>query len=214
MARADAWRRDRPCTLCDARLPCGPRRAPGRGHVHRLRPVHHPRPDHGDRDGPRASAWVRSIRGSGLEPSAATSHAQGFWVGFLGMLGRRGADAGGPRGSDPAALRREAMGFGDVTLMGMIGAFLGWQAAVMTFFPGPSSGLAHAFWKLGALRQEMARRPEIIERRSRTPFRTLPEHGGHDPGLLVALALGRLGPRVLRDPATGCSGGRSGSTSV
>jgi leader peptidase (prepilin peptidase)/N-methyltransferase len=47
-----------------------------------------------------------------------------------------------------AALRREAMGFGDVTLMGMIGAFLGWQAAVLTFFAGAFFGLAHACWKL------------------------------------------------------------------
>ena len=46
------------------------------------------------------------------------------------------------------ALRREAMGFGDVTLMAMIGAFLGWQAAVLTFFLAPFFGLAHALWKL------------------------------------------------------------------
>ena len=45
-------------------------------------------------------------------------------------------------------LGREAMGFGDVTLMAMIGAFLGWQAAVLTFFLGAFFGLAHAFWKL------------------------------------------------------------------
>ena len=30
----------------------------------------------------------------------------------------------------------------------MIGAFLGWQAAVLTFFLGPFFGLAHAAWKL------------------------------------------------------------------
>ena len=40
-----------------------------------------------------------------------------------------------------AVLRREAMGFGDVTLMAMIGAFLGWQAAVIIFFLAPFAGL-------------------------------------------------------------------------
>ena len=47
--------------------------------------------------------------------------------------------------------RREAMGFGDVTLLAMIGAFLGWQAAVLTFFLAPFFGLAHAVAKLGPI---------------------------------------------------------------
>lgn len=40
------------------------------------------------------------------------------------------------------ALRREAMGLGDVVLMAMIGSFLGWQASIMVFFMAPMIALA------------------------------------------------------------------------
>ncbi len=43
-----------------------------------------------------------------------------YIVGFLGKL----------------VLQEEAMGGGDVKLMGMVGGFLGWQGAIMTFFLG------------------------------------------------------------------------------
>ena len=35
----------------------------------------------------------------------------------------------------------EAMGFGDVTLMAMIGAVIGWQGSILTFFLSPIAGL-------------------------------------------------------------------------
>jgi len=41
-----------------------------------------------------------------------------------------------------ATLGREAMGFGDVTLLAMIGVYLGWQAVLMAFFVAPFFGLA------------------------------------------------------------------------
>jgi prepilin signal peptidase PulO-like enzyme (type II secretory pathway) len=41
-------------------------------------------------------------------------------------------------------LEREAIGFGDVTLMAMIGAFVGWQPSLIIFFLAPLSGLAIA----------------------------------------------------------------------
>ncbi len=54
------------------------------------------------------------------------------------------------------ALRREAMGFGDVTLMAMIGSFLGWQACLMIFFLAPFAGLLVGIFSLLLHRQ-----PEI-----------------------------------------------------
>jgi prepilin signal peptidase PulO-like enzyme (type II secretory pathway) len=55
-----------------------------------------------------------------------------------------------------AALRKEAMGFGDVTLMAMIGAFVGWQPSMYIFFLAPFLGI------LIALAQFLVtRRPDI-----------------------------------------------------
>jgi leader peptidase (prepilin peptidase)/N-methyltransferase len=81
------------------------------------------------------------------EPGYASSHAQGFWFGVTGLLVGGGL-TWAVRVLGSLVFRKEAMGFGDVTLMGMIGAFMGWQAAVMTFFLGAFLGLGHALWKI------------------------------------------------------------------
>ena len=46
------------------------------------------------------------------------------------------------------ALRTEAMGFGDVTLMAMIGTMVGWQASLIAFFLAPFAALVITLIKL------------------------------------------------------------------
>ncbi len=53
-------------------------------------------------------------------------------------------------------LKREAMGFGDVTLMAMIGTILGWQSCLVIFFLAPLAGLV-----LGLLQLILRRENEI-----------------------------------------------------
>ena len=81
------------------------------------------------------------------------------WVGLLtalvGMVGG-GAMVWAVRIVGSAALRKEAMGFGDVTLMMMIGAFLGWQATIFIFFIAPFAGL------LIGVSQMILRRDDVI----------------------------------------------------
>jgi leader peptidase (prepilin peptidase)/N-methyltransferase len=82
-----------------------------------------------------------------LEPCHATTHWDGLMTGLIGLLVGGGLTQA-VRLLGSLAVGREAMGFGDVTLMAMIGAYLGWQAAVLTFFIAPFFGLSHALMKL------------------------------------------------------------------
>ncbi len=52
-------------------------------------------------------------------------------------------------------LRKDAMGFGDVKLMGVIGGFIGWKLAVATFFLAPFFGLLFGIPRLISKRGKM-----------------------------------------------------------
>jgi len=77
-----------------------------------------------------AAWWLGGLRFQGLE-SALVGVAVA--AGLVWCV-REGASR---------ALGREAMGLGDVTLMAMVGAWVGWQAAVVAFFLAAFLGLAH-----------------------------------------------------------------------
>lgn len=88
--------------------------------------------------------WVR------LDPGAASTWAGGLGVGLLGLL------VGGGviylvRLAAFLILRKEGMGLGDVTLMAMIGSFLGWQVIPLTLFLGALLGLGHSVLRLALI---------------------------------------------------------------
>ena len=81
------------------------------------------------------------------------------WAGLLTALVGMAASGGiiwAIRIIGTAVLRREAMGFGDVTLMAMLGAFLGWQPCLIVFFLAPFAGLL-----IGLASLILRRGPEI-----------------------------------------------------
>jgi leader peptidase (prepilin peptidase) / N-methyltransferase len=95
----------------------------------------------------RATYWIFAmwLFGGGAIKLMAWLAPAANWAALLTAL--VGLAAGGGliwvvRVIGTAVLKREAMGFGDVTLMAMIGAFVGWQAAIMIFFLAPFLGLA------------------------------------------------------------------------
>ena len=72
--------------------------------------------------------WGQSPRWAALLSALAGMAASGGLVWLVRRIGT-------------ITLRREAMGFGDVTLMAMIGAVLGWQAGLLIFFLAPFAGI-------------------------------------------------------------------------
>lgn len=65
------------------------------------------------------------------------------------------------------ALKKEAMGFGDVKFVGMIGAFCGWQGAVFSVFGGAVVGTV--WFILALLWQKLSGQPAAIAPPSETP---------------------------------------------
>lgn len=112
----------------------------------------------------RRELWRRPLRGMLVMGTTAIvltwalgGHAN--WAGMLTALIGLAASGGivwAVRLIGTAALRREAMGFGDVTLMMMIGTFLGWQACIILFFLAPIAGLV-----VGLLQLVLRREDEI-----------------------------------------------------
>ncbi len=67
------------------------------------------------------------------------------WLALLSALvgvGLGGGQIWAVRVFAKLGLGKEAMGFGDVTLMAMVGGFLGWQAALFVFFLAPFTAIA------------------------------------------------------------------------
>lgn len=87
---------------------------------------------------------------SGIEVPAWIAewpHLHGFLVSLTGLL-VGGGIVWGVRIIGSSILRREAMGFGDVILVAMIGSFLGWQATVFAFFIAPAFALVVVLFSL------------------------------------------------------------------
>jgi len=80
------------------------------------------------------------------EPASALTAWAGLVVGVKGLVVGAGLIAI-VRAVGSFVFRREAMGSGDIHILGMVGAFLGWQAAIATFFLAPFFGFLPAILK-------------------------------------------------------------------
>lgn len=102
------------------------------------------------------------------EPNAAETVWAGFMVGVTGIL-VGGGMIWAVRILGRLMTGREAMGFGDVTLMAMIGSFLGWQVLPPTLFLGSILGLIQGVYKLARWMQKL-----MLRQKSRSSDRELP----------------------------------------
>ena len=76
-------------------------------------------------------------------------HWLGLSTALVGLVGS-GALVWATRIAGSHALGVEAMGFGDVTLMMMVGTFVGWQAGIIVFFVAPFAGIIAGITQLVA----------------------------------------------------------------
>lgn len=96
---------------------------------------------------PILPAWLEAATGAlaidGRFPDwiAAHPHWHGLAAAVAGIV-VGGGMVWGVRIVGAWALKKEAMGFGDVILLGTIGSFLGWQGAAIVFFLAPVMALA------------------------------------------------------------------------
>jgi leader peptidase (prepilin peptidase)/N-methyltransferase len=162
------------------------------------------------------------------KPGIALGLFGGLWPGVAGVISRDdstpfamrtllasvlGCVAGGGvtwtiRALGSKAFGREAMGFGDVKLMAMVGAFLGWQSALLTLFLGCVfgaivGGIGAALGRgtvipfgpylaLGAVTSLFARDPILT-----AIFTTWPEWSRRHPSLQGWLVAGATGAMLL-----------------
>jgi leader peptidase (prepilin peptidase)/N-methyltransferase len=87
-----------------------------------------------------ASAIVPALHGEAVSGIAIVDGMRGLTAGLLGAFVGSAMVLWVALCAE-VVLRKEAMGFGDVKLMGAIGAFCGWQGAVFAFFGGAVLGL-------------------------------------------------------------------------
>lgn len=101
-------------------------------------------------------------------PNEVETMGAGFIIGLTGII-VGGAMIWAVRILGRMMTGREAMGFGDVTLMAMIGSFLGWQVLPTTLFLGSILGLIQGVFKLATWI-----RKRLLGQKSRPSDRELP----------------------------------------
>ena len=84
--------------------------------------------------------WLVGLAGIWAIHNWGGDHWRGLLTSLMGMaIG--GGSVWAVRLVAGVAMRQEAMGFGDVTLMAMIGAFVGWQASLLAFVLAPMTAI-------------------------------------------------------------------------